>query len=168
MPIEIRQVRIDDAEQIVAILNPIIAAGTYTALDGPISVKDQRAFIEEFPERGIFHVAVDRAERRVVGLQDVEPFAPALRAFDHVGGIGTFVDLSRRRSGIGRLLFQHTFAAAVAKDYEKLIAYVRADNPAALQAYLAQGFRVIGTASRHARINGRYVDEVLIEKLLAE
>jgi RimJ/RimL family protein N-acetyltransferase len=43
---------------------------------------------------------------------------------------------------------------------------VRADNHAALQAYLAQGFVTIGTARRHARIDGRYIDEILIEKLL--
>ena len=38
------------------------------------------------------------------------------------------------------------------------------DNPAALETYLRHGFRVIGHAAKHARIDGRYVDEVLIEK----
>lgn len=45
---------------------------------------------------------------------------------------------------------------------------VRADNIAALQAYLAQGFTAIGVAKRHARVGGRYIDEVLIEKFLVE
>lgn len=43
---------------------------------------------------------------------------------------------------------------------------MRADNAAALAAYLKQGFRIVGTAFRHAKINGHYVDEILIEKLL--
>jgi RimJ/RimL family protein N-acetyltransferase len=43
---------------------------------------------------------------------------------------------------------------------------VRADNAAALATYRAHGFEVIGTARRHAKIDGRYIDEILIEKAL--
>ena len=85
-------------------------------------------------------------------------------AFDHVGVIGTYVDLSRRRQGIGTRLFAATFEAARAKGYEKLFSYVRADNDAGLNAYLKHGFRIVGTAERHAKIGGRYIDEVLIER----
>ena len=43
---------------------------------------------------------------------------------------------------------------------------VRADNPAALQTYLGEGFVVVGNAKRQAKIDGQYVDEILIEKWL--
>jgi L-amino acid N-acyltransferase YncA len=80
--------------------------------------------------------------------------------------IGTYVDLSRRRQGIGGRLFAATFEAARAKGYEKLFSYVRADNNSGLNAYLKHGFRTVGTAQHHAKISGRYIDEILIEKLL--
>jgi L-amino acid N-acyltransferase YncA len=163
----VRDVRIEDAEDMVGILNPIIAARIYTALDTTFSIEEQRAFIRNFPPRGIFHVAVDSASNRVVGLQDVEPFGPFTHAFDHVGTIGTFVNLNRRREGIATKLFAATFDAAARKGYEKLFTYVRADNEAALQTYLHQGFRVLGRAERHAKIDGTYIDEIVIEKLLA-
>ncbi len=150
-----------DAAAIAGILNPIIAAGRYTALDTPCSIDQERAFIERFPPRGIFHVAVH--DDRIAGFQTVEPFASYTRAFDHVGLIGTFVDLARRRQGIASHLFAATFAAAPAKGYEKFFAFVRADNPAALHTYRRHGFEVIGTARRHARIGGSYIDEVMIE-----
>ena len=156
----------DDADGIARILNAIITAGVYTALDTPVTVDEERAFIERFPARGIFHVAVDGD--RVVGFQNVEPFASYTHAFDHVGVIGTYVDLAARRRGIATRLFDATYAAARAKGYEKLFAFVRADNPNALQAYTQQRFAVIGTARRHARINGRYIDEVMIERMLAD
>lgn len=165
--IDTRTVRLDDAADIVGILNPIIEAGLYTALDTTYSVDAERAFIQAFPDRGVFQVAVRRFDNRVVGLQTMEPFASYTRAFDHVGVIGTYVDLRCVRQGIGRQLFAATFAEATGKGYEKIFTYVRADNKAALAAYCAQGFSVIGTASRHARIAGRYIDEVLIEKMLA-
>ena len=150
----------------VGILNPIIAARIYTALDTTFSVEEQRTFISTFPPRGIFHVAVDSTSRRVVGLQDVSPFGDFTHAFDHVGVIGTFINLNRRREGIATKLFAATYEAARRKGYEKFFTYVRADNEPALQTYLGQGFRVVGTAARHARIDGRYVDEIVIEKLL--
>ena len=162
--IAIRDAVPTDAAAIAGILNPIITAGVYTALDTPFAIEEERAFIERFPRRGILHVAV--ANDRVVGFQTVEPFASYTRAFDHVGVIGTFVDLALRRYGIASRLFAATFAAAPAKGYEKLFAFVRADNPAALQTYLRHGFVVIGMARRHAKIGGRYVDEVMIEAMI--
>src|SRR5262249_13923529 len=123
-------------------------------------------FIANFPTRGIFHLAVRADEGRVVGFQNVEPFASYTRAFDHVGVIGTFVDLDCRRLGVASKLFEATFEVARLKGYEKLFAFVRGDNPAALATYLRRGFQIIGTARRQARINDQYIDEVLIEKFL--
>ncbi len=165
--IEIRDVRIEDAEDVAAILNPIIAARCYTALDTPVTVEQEREFIRSFPARGIFLVAFDTASNRVVGFQDVSPFADFTHAFDHVGVIGTYVDLNRRRQGIAGRLFAATCEAARHKGYEKFFTYVRADNEAALQTYLCHGFRIVGAAERQARIDGRYIDEIVIEKLLA-
>jgi len=163
--IEIRDVRIEDAEGIAAILNPIIAARCFTALDTAVTVDEQREFIRTFSPRGIFLVAIDSTTNRIVGFQDVSPFADFTHAFDHVGVIGTYVDLALRRSGIATQLFAATYEAARRKGYEKLFSYVRADNDAALQTYLRQGFRSVGTAERHGKIDGIYIDEILIEKL---
>jgi L-amino acid N-acyltransferase YncA len=166
MPVEIRQARPQDAEDIVRILNPIIAAGVYTALDTPFTSEAEAEYIRNFPARGVFLVALSQAENRVVGFQSMEPFASYTHAFDHVGVLGTYVDLDCRRQGIARHLFQSMFAAAARKGYEKMFTFVRSDNAAALQTYLRQGFQTVGTARRHARIGGRYIDEIMIEKHL--
>jgi L-amino acid N-acyltransferase YncA len=164
--IEIREVRIEDAEGISAILNPIIAARCYTAMDTAITVEVEREFIRTFPGRGTFLVAIDTASSRIVGFQNVSPFGTFTHAFDHVGVIGTYVDLESRRQGIATQLFAATFEAARRKGYEKFFTYVRADNEAGLQTYLRQGFRIVGAAERHAKIDGRYIDEVIIEKAI--
>jgi L-amino acid N-acyltransferase YncA len=162
----VRDVTIEDAEEIAAILNPIIAARCYTAFDTLVSVEQEREFIRTFPARGIFLVAVDTA-RRIVGFQDVSPVADFTHAFDHVGVIGTYVDLDRRRQRIASRLFAATFEAARLKGYEKLFSYVRADNEAGLHTYLSQGFRIVGTAEKQAKIDGKYIDEIVIEKSLS-
>jgi L-amino acid N-acyltransferase YncA len=164
--ISVRPVRLDDAEGIVRILNPIVEARVFTVLDAPFTAEAEREFIARFPARGIFRVAVRQADQVVVGFQTLEPFATYTRAFDHVGVMGTYVDLALSRQGIATRLFEATFAAAGENGYEKIFTFVRADNQAAVQTYLKQGFRIIGTAHRQAKIDGRYVDEILIERLL--
>jgi len=166
MEVFIRNVCPDDAEAIVGILNPIITAGGYTVLEGPLSPDAERLFILSFRPRGIFHVAQSRQSPAVVGFQTLEPFATYTHAFDHVGVIATYVDLGCRRQGIGRQLFKATFAAARQKGYEKIFTHVRSDNPAALAAYRKSGFQVVGTAVKHAKIGGCYVDEIMIERFL--
>jgi len=166
MELEIREARPDDAEGVVGILNPIIAAGVFTAFDTPFTPDAEREYIRNLPSRGVFVVAVRPTDNQVVGFQSMEPFASYTHAFDHVGVLGTYVDLNCRRQGIATQLFRATFGSAVRKGYEKILTFVRADNPAALQTYLGQGFRTVGTAHRQARVGGQYVDEIIVEKLL--
>lgn len=166
MDLFVREAQLNDAEAIANLLNPIIEAGVYTVLTTPLSVEAEQKFILNFPQRGILHVAVCRDQQRIVGCQNVEPFATYTSAFDHVGVIGTFVDLDYRRQGVGKSLFKATFKAARDKEYEKLFGFVRADNLVALAAYFNQVFYSIGTARRHAKINEMYVDEIMIERFL--
>jgi len=59
-----------------------------------------------------------------VGLQSIEPFATYTRALARVGAIGTLLDLSMRRQGIGTQLSQATFEEARCLGYEKVFTYV--------------------------------------------
>jgi L-amino acid N-acyltransferase YncA len=155
----------DDAAAIVGILNPIIEAGTFTAFDTPFSVDAEREYLTSFPPRGVFQVALRASDRQMVGFQSMEPFANFTRAFDHVGVLGTYVALASRRQGVATRLFEATLAEAREKGYGKIFTYVRADNDAALRVYQRHGFSIVGTARRHARIGGRYIDEIVIEKI---
>jgi L-amino acid N-acyltransferase YncA len=155
----------DDAAAIVGILNPIIEAGTFTAFDTPFSVDAEREYLRSFPARGVFQVALRACDRQMVGFQSMEPFANFTRAFDHVGVLGTYVALASRRQGVATRLFEATLAEAREKGYGKIFTYVRADNAAALRVYQRHGFSIVGTARRHARIGGRYIDEIVIEKI---
>jgi len=163
--LSIRDVRPDDAEAVAGILNRIIATRAFTAFDTPFTVEAERAYIERLPERAVFLVAVRAKDQLVVGFQSMEPFASYTHAFDHVGVLGTYVDLDCRRQGIAKELFAATFKAAVRKGYAKIFTYIRADNQAALSAYQRHGFTVVGTARNHAKIDGRYVDEIIVERL---
>jgi len=168
MDFSIRKVREEDAEAIIELLNPIILAGKYTAMDEPFSVDDQLDFIRGFPERGIYHAAVSNDDQKILGVQDVMPISAGSNVFKHVGEISTFVSLTAHGNGIGRSLGEATFKAAKELAFLKISATVRADNPQAVSFYLSQGFKIIGTAQKHAFLQGKYIDEILMEKLIAE
>jgi len=163
---KIREVVINDAEGITHLLNPIIIEGLYTVLDKTFTTEEEKIFIDNFPDKGVFNVALMDDDLSVIGFQNVEPFATYTSAFDHVGIIGTFVDAKHRDKGVSSALFNATFELFRSKGYKKLFAYVRGDNERALAVYLKQGFEVIGTAKNHAKVNDVYIDEVLIEKWL--
>ncbi|MEZ8509964.1 N-acetyltransferase family protein [Vibrio splendidus] len=164
MSLTIREVAVEDAQGIIDVLNPIIIEARYTILDQTFTVDEEKAFIESFPERGVFSVALNETTNQLLGFQNVEPFATYTKAFDHVGIIGTYVDANSRGQGVAKQLFDYTFKSA--KGYEKLFAYVRADNERALAVYLKQGFEIVGTAKKHGKIGDQYFDEILIEKFL--
>jgi len=166
MELLIRDVEATDAQAIVDLLNPIIATRTHTVFDTPFTVDAERLYIERFPARGVWKVAIRQSDHRLVGFQIMEPFANYTTAFDHVGTLGTYVDLSVRRLGIASRLFASTLDAAIANGYEKVFTFVRADNPAALATYRRHGFEIVGTARKQAKIDARYIDEIMIERSL--
>jgi L-amino acid N-acyltransferase YncA len=134
--------------------------------DAPFTVESERSYIESLADRDIFHVAVRPTDNIIVGFQSMAPFATYTHAFDHVGVIGTYIDLQIRRQGISTHLFTATFDAARRKGYEKIFTYIRTDNPAALNAYQKHGFRVVGRAERHAKLAGQDIDVIIVERFL--
>jgi L-amino acid N-acyltransferase YncA len=167
MDLVIRKVSPGDASDIVRIFNPIISAGIYTVLDAPLTIEGQHSYIEALPDRAIFHIAQRTSDGSIVGFQSMAPFPdPYTHAFDHVGVIGTWVDLDCHRQGVAKSLFRAMFESAPKKGYEKIFTYIRADNPIALATYESQGFQIVGRAVRQAKLRGHYIDEMIVERML--
>ncbi len=166
--VSVRRATADDAETVSAVLNGAILGGSRTLLDTPVSVEQERAYIESLPARSFIHLA-ETPGAGVVGFQAVIPWSDFVTtAHDHVATMGTFVDAAHRRQGVGDALARASFAAALDLGYEKLFTDLRADNLASLAYHLSLGFTVVGTARRQARTAGRDVDVLFIERFLKE
>src|SRR5579864_6368792 len=120
MELLIRDAIPDDAAAVVSLFNPIIEAKRYTLFDTPFTIEGERSYIAGLSARDIFHVAVRTSDNCVVGFQSMAPFATYTHAFDHVGVIGTYVDLGHRRQGVANSLFVVTVDTARQKGYEKI------------------------------------------------
>ncbi len=157
-----------DAAGVAAVLNAVIAGGRHSLLDTPFSDAEERAYIEALPPRSFLHVA-EPPEGGIVGFQTLIPWNTfATREFDHVATMGTYVDAARRRQGVGAALARASFAAALDLGYEKIFTDLRADNLGSLAYHLALGFSIVGCARGHARVGGRDVDVLFIERFLRE
>ena len=162
----IRHVREEDAASIIALLNPIIKAGTFTVIDEVCSIEDQIDFIRGLPERSIYNIALCPDTGRALGIQDVIPVSYTSRALRHVGEISTFISLHMRGKGIGSRLMETTCHQAFALGYLKIMALIRADNPQAVSFYSQRGFSLVGIAKEHVRVRNEYIDEIIMERHL--
>ena len=163
--ISIRRATPSDAGGVAAVLNGVIAGGRHSLLDTPFTVAEERAYIEALPERSFIHVAETAGD--ILGFQTVIPWNTfATHEFDHVATMGTYVDERQRRRGVGAALAIESFAAALKLGYEKIFTDLRADNLDSLGYHLALGFTIVGAARRHARVAGRDIDVVFIERFL--
>lgn len=149
----------------VELLNPIIEAGTYTIMDKSYSVEEQIDFIRNFPESGIFNVAVCNENGRILGMQDVMPVDKDTNTQKHVGEISTFVSLNTQRKGIGKALTQTTLKQAHEKGFQKILATIRADNPQAISFYKNAGFTTVDTLPNYtnSNSNSNLIDGFLME-----
>jgi len=161
----IRRATPDDAAGVAAVLNGVIVGGRHSLLDTPFTVDEERAYIESLPERSFLHVA--EVDGDIVGFQTVIPWNTfTTHEFDHVATMGTYVDQRHRQRGVGAALATASFATALELGYEKIFTDLRADNLDSLGYHLAVGFTIVGAARRQARVAGRDVDVIFIERFL--
>lgn len=163
MPASIRPAGPRDAEAICAIHNQGILdriATLDTTLRTPEGTREWLA------ARGPRHpVVVAELEGAVVAWGSLNAFNPR-SAYDHVADFSVYVDRERRGRGIGRQLLAHLVDAARAIGYHKMVLAALAHNDAGLALYTHAGFSSVGVYREQGMLDGRWVDVVIMEKLL--
>jgi RimJ/RimL family protein N-acetyltransferase len=162
----IRLATADDAPAAASVMNAVIAERQYTLFDRPFSVDDERAFIASLGDRQALFMA--EVDGRAVGLQSIDLFFPLAASMRHVGTIGTWLLPDVRGRGLGRRMARRSLAFARDRGYEKFVIWVIASNRRARRFYEGLGFREIGVARRHVRLDDTMHDEVFLEVQLAD
>jgi phosphinothricin acetyltransferase len=166
MPLTLRRATPEDAASAAMVVNAVIAERQFTLFDRPFTTQDERAFIESLgPRQALFLAELDA---RPVGVQTVDLLVPFASSMRHVGTMGTWLIPEARGAGIGRRLTRQSVAFAREHEYEKFVIQVLVSNSRARRFYAALGFRDIGIARRHVRLDDVWHDEVYMEALLEE
>ena len=163
MTVTIRGATAADADAICTIHNQGISdrvATLETTLRAPA---DTRAW---FSERGPRHpVFVAEADGIIAGWASLNRFNPR-PVYDFVADFSVYVERGRRGQGIGRQLLDALVVAARQLGYHKMVLAAMAWNDAGLALYTRAGFTRVGVYHEQGQLDGRWVDVVVMEKLL--
>jgi phosphinothricin acetyltransferase len=163
MTMTVRPAVTADADAISAIHNQGIldrVATLDTSLRTPAGSRQWLA------ERGARHpVLVADAGGVVVGWASLNRFNPR-EAYDHVADVSVYVERGWRGKGIGTSLLEHLVQRAGELGYHKMVLAALAHNRAGLALYARAGFDRVGVYREQGQLDGRWVDVVIMEKLL--
>lgn len=162
--IEVRPAVPGDAAAIAAIHNQGIAGRGATFDTRPRTVEDTAARIRNAGRHPLL-VAVEGCT--VVGWAGLYAYRPR-DCYAGIAEFSVYVDAPAQGRGIGRQLLQALVEAAAAAGFWKLVSRVFPFNHASRAACRAVGFREVGTYEKHARLDGRWLDVVIVERLIPE
>lgn len=163
MTVTIRAATGADVAAICTIHNQGIAdrvATLDTTLRGPGDI------LAWLTDRGPRHpVLVADVGGTVVGWASLNRFNPR-PAYDLVADFSVYIERSRRAQGIGRQLLDRLVELALGLGYHKMVLAAMAHNAAGLALYARSGFRRVGVYREQGQLDGRWVDVVIMEKIL--
>ena len=104
---------------------------------------------------------------RVVGVCDLTPrgLGEASKS-RHVVGLGMSILKEYRGIGIGSAMMDYMISWAKEKGYKKISLSVFSTNQPAINLYRKFGFEIEGVKKMEFKINGEYVDEILMALFL--
>jgi L-amino acid N-acyltransferase YncA len=87
-------------------------------------------------------------------------------AYDHVADISVYVERAWRGRGVGRALLGALIERGGALGYHKLVLAAFPGNAAGMALYTRLGFTRVGVYREQGWLDGRWVDVVVMERLL--
>jgi L-amino acid N-acyltransferase YncA len=158
----IRSARADDANAIAAIYNEGIADRA-TLETEPRTSEERRSWLAARDAR--HPVVVVESDDVVVGWASLNVFN-ARDAYRHVADISVYVARASRGKGAGTALLGRLVELAREIGFHKLVLAGFPHNAASVALYRRLGFREVGVYREQGHLDGRWVDVLLMERLL--
>jgi L-amino acid N-acyltransferase YncA len=153
----------DDAAAICTIYNQGIEDRVATLETEPRTPEERRQWMAARAARHPVVVAVTGGQ--VVGWGSLNAFNPR-PAYDNVVDLSVYVERGWRGRGVGRALLQHLLSLARTLGYHKMVLATFPFNEAGVALYQKVGFRPVGVYREQGRLDGRWVDVLIMERLL--
>ena len=152
-----------DAEAICRIYNQGIEDRLAT-LETELRTPEERR--QWLAARGPRHpVIVAETAEGVVGWGSLNPFS-AREAYRFVADFSVYIERGWRGKGVGRMLLARLVELGQEHNYHKLVLSAFPFNEAGMALYERLGFRTVGVYKEQGLLDGRWVDTIVMEKLL--
>ena len=160
---EIRVARAEDAEAMRAIYNVEVETSTVTFDLVPRSLADQRAWLAA--RSGAHTALVALLEGEIVGFASLSPYKER-PAYSTSVEDSVYVHRAHQGRGVGRALLGELMEAAQASGFHAVFARIVGGHEASISLHAAHGFELIGTEREVGRKFGKWLDVVVMERLL--
>jgi phosphinothricin acetyltransferase len=160
----IREATPDDAAAIARIYNQGIEERGATFETEPRTPAEMAARVAESDR---FPVLVAARGSGVIGWAGLSSYR-SRACYSGIAEFSIYLDRTARGRGTGRALLTALVGVARERGYWKLVSRVFPFNAASRAVCRACGFREVGVYEKHARLDGDWIDVVIVERLIAE
>jgi phosphinothricin acetyltransferase len=160
---ELRLARIEDAEAIRDIYNVEVSTSTVTFDLVPRSLDEQRRWLSA--RSGAHAVVVAEENRTIVGFGSLSPYKDR-PAYSTSVEDSVYVHRDHQGRGIGTMLLAELIEVATAHGFHAMFARIVGGHEASLALHVACGFEEVGIEREVGRKFGRWLDVLVLEKLL--
>jgi phosphinothricin acetyltransferase len=159
----IRLAQVTDAAAIAAIYNQGIAERGATFETIPRTVADLE---ERLADVGRYPLLVaEDSGGRVLGWAGLSSYR-SRECYAGIAEFSIYLDCTARGRGVGRRLLTALADTAARRSFWKLVSRIFPFNAASRALCRACGFREVGTYEKHARLDGEWLDVIIVERSL--
>jgi RimJ/RimL family protein N-acetyltransferase len=165
--IKVRQIKAEDAEKYIKLYSKLDEETNfrlYEPGERKISLTEQAAEIENMINEGNSAIIVAEDRDELVGY--LSAFGRSQNRVKHIVTIGIAILQSHVGMGIGTMLFKELEVWAKEHNKHRLELTVMENNPSAYALYQKMGFEVEGVKKDSLLINGEYVNDIYMSKLI--
>jgi phosphinothricin acetyltransferase len=150
----------EDAEAIARIYNEGIEDRVATFETRLRSLEDVRAWFD-----GVHPIVVVEDEESVVAFAATSSYRPRA-CYAGVAEASVYVARSHRRRGAGRIALEALIQASNEAGFWKLLSRIFPENAVSRDLVRRLGFREVGVYEKHGRLDGKWRDVVIVERLI--
>lgn len=130
-------------------------------------LRPAKAVEELLARSGRYPAVVVEEGDSVLGFAWTSAYRPR-SAYAGVAEFSVYVARRARGRGVGRLSMQALITEAERRGFTKLVSRIFPENVASRRLCGALGFREVGVYRRHGQLDGKWMDCVIVERLLGE
>ena len=149
-----------DAEAIARIYNEGIEDRVATFETRPRNAEDVRGWFD-----GRHPIVVAEDGGRVLAFASTSTYRPR-DCYAGIAEFSVYVAREARGRGAGRVVMDALIAESERAGFWKLVSRVFPQNTASLRLLKSVGFREVGRYEKHGKLDGVWMDTVIVERLL--
>jgi L-amino acid N-acyltransferase YncA len=162
--IAIRDAAVADAADIARIYNQGIEDRLATFETG---LRTEADIVARMAQATRYPILVAERDHIIVGWAGLSSYR-LRECYAGIAEFSIYLERNARGQGIGRRLLSALLDAARSRGYWKLVSRIFPQNAASRAICKACGFREVGVYEAHGRLDGQWLDVVIVERVIRE